>query len=348
MNTIEKKIFKNIKSQGPLDFPGLKIAALLGGRKIVDMSYGKTWDFYDLASLTKILFTTSAFMKMEEGGKNLVSQKVQSFLPWYKYPRVTIKQLLSHSAGYDWWQPFYKSIDKEATPEEKFGQLIWEVRKAPLASSRKKAVYSDLDFFVLGALLEKIQGLPLIEVWNRFYGENLSHLNFHFNYDNKLLQKKSSYAPTEKCPWRKKILQGEAHDDNTWALGGVAPHAGLFGTMKDMVSWGRSVRSALFGGSRFLSTKVLKQFTKRSMPAHQGDWGLGFMMPSKGRSTAGSLFSPFSFGHTGFTGTSFWLDPKRDLMVILLSNRVYKSRQNKDFISLRPQIHDWIVQEVER
>ena len=137
-------------------------------------------------------------------------------------------------------------------------------------------------------------------------------------------------------------MRGEVHDENTWALGGVAPQAGLFGTIGDLSNWGLELRKAVMGKRNGLcSEKTAKLFTKRRTPVTQGDWGLGFMKPGK-NSSAGK-FSKSSFGHLGFTGTSIWIDPKRDLVVSILSNRVHPTRDNIEIRKLRPLIHNIVV-----
>ncbi|MGZ3723862.1 MAG: serine hydrolase, partial [Bdellovibrionales bacterium] len=140
-----------------------------------------------------------------------------------------------------------------------------------------------------------------------------------------------------------KVLQGEVHDDNTWALAGVAPHAGLFAPIEAVSDWGLKLRAAVLHDSkRFGDPKMVRRFVTRQIPPQVGDWGLCFMKPTKGAASCGRYFSPKSFGHTGFTGTSLWMDPIHDVLVVILSNRVHPTRDNKSFALLRPKLHDWI------
>jgi CubicO group peptidase (beta-lactamase class C family) len=141
-------------------------------------------------------------------------------------------------------------------------------------------------------------------------------------------------------------LQGEVHDENAWALGGVASHSGLFGDVQSVSNWALYLREAVLNGTRQLSPSVARLFSKRSLPKEKGDWAVGFMMPSAEGSSAGHRFSKSSIGHTGFTGTSFWWDPKADILVVLLSNRVYPTRENASFVKLRAVIHDMIYEEL--
>jgi len=144
-------------------------------------------------------------------------------------------------------------------------------------------------------------------------------------------------------------MQGEVHDDNAWSLGGVSSHAGLFGSIDDLGWFGLFIRGQLQGISRTLiKQKTAQLFATRSLPLGRGDWALGYMMPTPGASSSGDYFSPYSIGHTGFTGTSFWYDPAQDMIVAILSNRVAFGREREVFKELRPKIHNWIVEGLRR
>lgn len=347
MKEFAKKMDQFTRESGYFDFPGFKLQAFLEGDKIADVSVGKTYTYYDLASLTKIIFTTTYFMDAVDSKKLSLSQKVSTLLPWYQHKGVKVSELLNHSAGNQWWQPFYKKIDSKLGPDQAFQQIEKFCQAAPLSQS-KRAVYSDLDFYLLGSIMQKVEQRPLIDIWASIKEKYYSSTRLHFNYQNQLNYKKSLYAPTEKCSWRKKILTGEVHDENGWALGGIAPHAGVFGRIQDLSSFGLLLRQSYFDEKAlFVSSKTLRKFTKRSLPQARGDWGFGFMIPSEKGSSAGELFHKNSFGHTGFTGTSLWFDPGRDLLVCLVSNRVHPSRKRRGFVSLRPRLHDLIVEYVE-
>lgn len=347
MNGLEKELTQRIKISKDFDFEGLKILACHRGQTIVNCSVGKTYRYYDLASLTKIIFSTTALMNYFEQGKFKIDDPVILYLPWYPKPQTTIGQLMNHSAGHTWWEPFYKKIDQSLSIPERWLQLLKMCQEAPLKKSAK-ATYSDLDFFILGALLEKLSGRPMILLWEEVKEKCWPESHFHFVSLPSTARDVKDYAPTEKCPWRKKVMQGEVHDENAWSLGGVAPHAGLFGQMEDMKAYGFFLRDQMLQSNPVtFSRKTMQTFTQRSLDKKQGDWGYGFMLPSEKKSSAGELFSRKSFGHTGFTGTSFWYDPERDLFVTLLSNRIHPKRDQMGFTILRPQIHDWIVEWIE-
>ena len=338
MKALEGKIENYMQEFKPFDFPGGKIRAYSKGRKIVHMDYGKTWPIYDVASLTKIVFSASLVMQLVHKKVLSVDEDVKTYLPWHPYPKLKIKQLLAHCAGYVWWYPFYKYLDQDLSPEERFGQMQREIRKQKI-KAKAKPVYSDVDLFILAAVFEKIFAKPLIEIWREYHEQTLPRSQFHFCYNNKPAQPLKNYAPTEKCPWRKKLIHGEVHDENAWSIGGVSANAGLFGRIDDICDWGLALRKDLRGESEKIAPSgVIKKFIKNQ----NASWGLGFMKPS-GASTSGSYFSKESFGHTGFTGMSLWMEPKRDLLVVMASNRVNPTRKNQDFKIMRPKIHDIIV-----
>lgn len=335
---------------------GFVAQAYSKGRKILDLEVGKTYERYDLASMTKIIFSVTAFMALYDEKRFKLNDPVHRWVSWFpeNHP-ARIRDLLTHSAGLTWWYPFYKTLAPKTahvkSPEEAWEifqgilkrKILADLAKNPVQWPVEKSVYSDLDFFVLGAALESITGTTLYTVWANLR-DRLELDGIDFNRNNKPKYARSSYAPTEKDKWRGKTLQGEVHDENTWALRGVAPHAGLFGPIEDVSGFGLLLRAAMrgSGSSIFPSSQTVAKFTKRAIPRARGDWALGFVMPSKGSSTAGPLFSMKSVGHTGFTGTSLWYDPDKDLLVTLLSNRVHPTRENSAFQKLRPQIHTWI------
>ncbi|MCB0349784.1 MAG: serine hydrolase [Bdellovibrionales bacterium] len=349
MNTFEKKISNEIKKithENLCDYtPGLCLQVVQSGKLKANLRLGETYKYYDLASLTKIIFTVPAFMALYDEKRIGLNDHVSQILNWWPHSQTQLSQVLSHSARLPWWAPFYKKINLKSSVAIRREQVQKILSKTKLTRS-KKSVYSDLDFILLGFVLEALHDASLLDVWqNVGWSENVPSL--HFNVSNKLKYKKSLYAPTERCPWRKKILQGEVHDDNTWAFGGVSTHAGLFGQIEDVTKYGMILRDSLRGkNTDFVSPRTIKKFSRRAVSRAYGDWALGFMMPTRGSASCGQYFSPTSFGHTGFTGTSFWYDPKKDLQVVLLSNRVHPSRENKKFVELRPLIHDLIVKNI--
>ena len=355
--SIESRFLKKLGGEWEAATPGLVVQAYLSGRKIIDLEIGQTYPIYDWASLTKIVFSATALMFLHDEKRVRVNDPIAKWIDWFpKESRLRLRDLLSHSAGLTWWYPFYEPLSvqttSKTTPEEAweiFGQILKRkiLNDLPKQTDEpKKAVYSDLDLFMLGIAMEKIAQASLYDLWSSTR-ERMGLNETNFLRANRAPLAKTKYAPTEHdANWRKMSLQGVVHDENTYALKGVAPHAGLFGPISDLSRFGLLLRKAMRGEKTrgYASPETVRLFTKRSIPRAQGDWALGFMMPTKGSASCGRHFSLQSVGHTGFTGTSLWYDPKKDLLVTILSNRVYPTRENKAFLPLRPKMHDLICE----
>lgn len=335
LQEVEKRFGQNFSTATE----GFQIAVLKNNQVTFKESFGKTYPYYDLASLTKILYTVSAVQFLNEFDLLMPDHFVKDYISNWKNPKTQIKHLLTHTAGLDWWQPFYKKLPI-AIPVEEKKHIVYDKIIRSNSKLSKNSQYSDLDFIMLNALIENCAGMPSEEFANLVF-ECIGSPELFFQKNNHLKYKKSDYAPTEKCPWRKKQLQGEVHDDNTWAMGGVSGHAGLFGSLEAMVQWSQCFYRALHENESCWSrAKTIKAYCQRAVPESLGDWALGYMMPTKGRASCGQYFSKNSVGHTGFVGTSFWHDPKNKLTVIVLSNRVFPTRENQLFVKLRPILHD--------
>ncbi len=346
IRSFESALRKKIRSGVP-DLksvtPGMVIDVYKKGEPLVHLRMGRTYHYYDLASLTKILFTATAWMRWVAKSDFNLKLPAYYFLTWWRHKEVQVRSLLTHSAGLSWWRPYYTFLRGTHDFESRWPQMIEHLKRGR-PHPGTKAVYSDLDLFMLGFLLEEMEQKSLPEIWSDVrHALGLEHTDF--NAGNKPRHARRLYAPTEDCPWRGHVMQGEVHDENTWALGGVAPHAGLFAPPHDVSKWALTLRKALRGETHlFGSQKVVEAFTERQLSKARGDWGYLFMKPSAKGSSCGRHFSRQSFGHTGFTGTSIWMDPVRDLIVVILSNRVHPTRQNSAFVQLRPRIHDWICE----
>ena len=343
----EKAFLKKIGDEFLPATPGLRLQAYLGGKKRIDVAVGRTYEYYDWASLTKVIFSATLLMRLQDEKKLELTSRIDSRLTWYRKEH-SLKNLLSHSAGLIWWKPYYKEIDLTLTPEARFSLLQKIISHSPIfeeGPGPHKAVYSDLDLFILGFYYTECTSKNLLELWTEQRARiGFAETNFHIL--NKPQFARSKYAPTESSPWRNGIMQGEVHDENTWALGGIAPHAGLFGPLNELSDWGLKIRKGMRGDDvkNFATSRSICQFTRRAIRKSQGDWACGFMMPTKGRASCGKYYSSTSVGHTGFTGTSIWYDPKKDLLVSILSNRVHPTRENNEFSKLRPLLHDWVVE----
>ncbi|MFZ4403230.1 MAG: serine hydrolase domain-containing protein [Pseudobdellovibrionaceae bacterium] len=343
-SVLEKNLYEKLQTAIVDVTPGVVVRAYQGGRIICDISVGQIYAYYDLASLTKIIFTTQAIMQAYDQGMLRLDQTVSDYLPWFPHGSITVAQLLTHSSGLSWWKPFYEKINVALSRDERRLQLIDQLKVIEL-EKHDKCVYSDVGFLVLGFILEKIYDKSLLDIWQTLKNHFYLGTTLEFNVENQAPFKTHLYAPTEECPRRKKLIQAEVHDENAWALGGVSTHAGLFGSIDDISWYALSLRSQLLGIARYtIRQKTTQLFTKRAVPEGFGDWALGYMLPSPGSASCGPYFSLSSIGHTGFTGTSIWYDSKLDLIVNVLSNRVLYGRDIKSFATLRPQIHSWIVE----
>jgi beta-glucosidase-like glycosyl hydrolase/CubicO group peptidase (beta-lactamase class C family) len=276
---------------------------------------------YDLASLTKVVVTTTMAMILVDEGKLDITRPVSAFLPKFRgawKDRVTVFHLLSHSAGFDAVAPLYKEIKGKGAFLERIEatDLVYE--------PGTKSLYSDLGELLLGEILERVAGEPLDAFARRRIFEPLGMQDTGYRPAAALLPR---IAPTENDPWRGRLLRGEVHDENAFALGGVAPHAGLFGSAPDLARFAQMLlNGGVYDNHRIVSRAAVERFTRRAgIP--DSSRALGWDTPSPG-SSAGTLFSQRSFGHTGFTGTSLWIDPDRKLFLILLTNRVNPTRDN--------------------
>lgn len=353
----EKKLANFLAEQGvAAATPSLRVQAFIGGRKKIDFQTGDDWTYYDWASLTKIVFSVSSLMLAVDEGDIAIGDRVDEWVPELSDFPFRLRDLVTHSAGLEWWKPFYERAKRGKDPGDAWRILIEDVLKSVRKHHARRlgavpSVYSDLDFFLLGEILMRATLAPLGERWV----ELSDRLDLHstcFHATKKTWaepgvvwspERVKLTAPTEYDRKRAKgCLQGVVHDENAWALGGAAPHAGLFGPIEDLSRYGLELRK-LARGEKSRLPAVGARFLRRAIPRKQGDWALGFMMPTKGSASCGPRFSLSSIGHTGFTGTSLWYDPKQDLLVTILSNRVSPTRENKAFVGLRPQIHSEVV-----
>jgi CubicO group peptidase (beta-lactamase class C family) len=348
LSSLETKLKKQIEKVIPGVAPGLQVQVHQAGKKVCDFEVGETYAYYDLASLTKIIFTVQALMKAFEEGRWNFKTKVKEFCPWFLHENVLIADCLTHSSGLVWWLPLYQQLDLKSSRLNRWTEAARIVRGLPLENA-STSVYSDIGFIVLAHVLESMYSLPLVEIWNRLKAEIYPRTTLEFNLENQTPHPLKLYAPTERCAWRQKIIQGEVHDDNTWALGGVSAHAGLFGSIDDLGWFALYLRASLKGYAKTaVKPKTAQLFASRARASGKGDWAFGYMLPTAGSSSSGNYFSPASIGHTGFTGTSVWYDPAQDLSISILSNRVFLGRENRSFAELRPQIHNWIIEGLKR
>ena len=300
---------------------------------------------FDLASLTKPLATTLAVMALVQDGCLSLNSRVGQLLPTFaetdKSP-VTVAQLLSHTSGLPDYVPFYRDVNG-ASHAEKKAHLEMLLKNTPLGQPPgEKVCYSDPGFMILRRIIEKVIGERLDQyVARAVYHPMGIHEGLFFNDSDKSAFP-ARYAATEYCPFRGRLLKGEVHDENAHAAGGVEGHAGLFGTIFATHSLLARLMAIYRGQYEIpkISTHTLRRFL-----TPQGNTGrmLGFDMPAAEASSAGQYFSRNSAGHLGFTGTSFWMDLDRSVIVVLLTNRVHPTRENTGIRAFRPLLHDRIM-----
>lgn len=304
---------------------------------------------FDLASLTKPLATTLAVMKLVEQGR-LDLDRPSTFLRKISSPtwnqEITLRQLLAHASGLPAYQPYYALLLRQEGDRKDLLRR-WILQEPLMAKPGTKTLYSDLGFILLEWLVEDTVGEDL-HTWTQkhlYRPLGLSTLGFR-PLTAAGVSHPEQYAATEDCPWRGKVLRGEVHDDNTYAVGGISGQAGLFGTAKEIFllvremkrGYDRPKSTGLFHG------KWVRTFWEKQDRPRGTTRALGFDTPAVRGSSAGRYFSSRSVGHLGFTGTSFWFDLQRDLMIILLTNRVHPNRSNEQIKVFRPRIHDLIFQ----
>ncbi len=299
-----------------------------------------TNSIFDLASVSKVVGTTSAAMILVDRGKLNLDEKVITYLPEFNNNgknKITIRNLLLHNSGLPAFKKYY---DEFSTAEEVINDIM---NLEPIYEPGTKYIYSDLGMITLQKVIERISGKSL----DKFLDENLfKPLGMNLTMYNPPNKMKQNCVPTELDDfWRMRLLQGEVHDERAYMLNGVAGHAGLFSTAEDLSKF---VRMLLDGGKyndkQIISKNIIDKWTAKQ--TEQSDRGLGWDTKSKEKSSSGKYFSMNSFGHTGYTGTSIWVDKNKKLFVILLTNRVHPTRKNRKIIEFRPTIHDAIYKSV--
>ena len=310
---------------------------------------------YDLASLTKVVGLTTAMMQLVEEGRVALDSPAVRYVPEFSHPEITVRQLLTHSSGLPAWKPFFRQAHSR---EEMFALVDAEPLEAPPGT---RMAYSDLGAMVLTQILEHVTG----ERIDRYLGTHLLRpLGMRETRYLPPRTWRSRIAPTEvDTTWRSRLVWGEVHDENAAAMGGISGHAGLFGAAPDLVKFaqmmlnggrtGGPVRRGIGGSGdrrtdgptdrtdgprQIVRPETIELFTRSDRPEFSSR-ALGWDTPD-GQNSAGTRMSSSAFGHTGFTGTSIWIDPQQDLFVILLTNRVYPTRENTKIMEVRRQVAD--------
>ena len=345
-------------------FPAASIEVGRGAGHLWRAAFGTlTWDegappatsatVFDLASLTKVIATASLAMRAIDAGYLQLDAPVGRFLrDWQGVDRepVTVRDLLAHSSGLSAYLPFFR----DHTGRGEFQRAICTL---PLEYvPRTQSLYSDLGFMLLGFILEDTQpqgdayrgGAGTTPAANQL-GAQFHRLSSFLTAEplmfNPPRAQRPITAPTEIDAWRGRLIVGEVHDENAWALGGAAGHAGLFGTAAGVGAFARCVLRTIGGEPILARPETMQTFIRcADVPGSSRALGWDTMRPT---SSCGTRLSPGSIGHTGFTGTSLWIDWRRDIYVVFLTNRVHPTRENQAIRRVRPAVHDAVVEELE-
>ena len=329
--------------------PGATVAIARRGRLVVLRGYGHSdWapnapratdsTMYDMASLTKVVATTTAAMILEDEGKLDLDRTVASYLPQYDVPdkrTITLRMLLTHASGIKSNFPLWK--DAKGREQYFAGMVTFPLVRAPGSAVE----YTDWNMVLMQFVIEKITGQTLDQfVQARVFGP----LGLRDTQYNPPASLKPRIAPTETEDFRGGQVWGIVHDETAWALGGVSGNAGLFSSARDLAVFVQMLlNGGSYGGVQLIKPSTVARWTARQRA--DASRALGWDTPSA-NSSAGRFFSFRSFGHTGFTGTSIWADPEKELFVVLLTNRVNPTRDNQKIGPLRRAVADLVQQSV--
>lgn len=302
---------------------------------------------YDLASITKPIVAMAALRLVATGKLSLDTRTdtVVSDVRGGVGGAATLEALLCHRAGLAAWGGLYLDVPHDAGTAAARRWILSEASRRPAEGETRGAVYSDLGYLIAGEVIARIAGDKLDKIVARAVTEplNISREVFYpaAMPPDRRAQIVREAAPTEYCEWRGRLIRGEVHDENCAAFGGVAGNAGLFGTARGVAVFGRACLDSQLGRSDFLPKDLLD----RALAPRDDNstLRLGWDTKSPKDSSAGRRMSDRAFGHLGFTGTSLWCDPERDLVIVLLTNRVHPSRANERIKGFRPGFHDGVI-----
>jgi CubicO group peptidase (beta-lactamase class C family) len=333
-------------------FPGASVAVTFRGQLAALQGFGRfTYEpdsqevqadtVFDLASVSKVVATTTMAMLLYEHGLLDLNAPVVGVVPEFarNEPRcrqVTFRMLLAHSSGL----PAYEKLFLQGPSPDELLATAFGVRLT--ADPGTRAEYSDIGFIILGVALERLADEALDTYCQReiFGPLGMSHTTF-----NPAAAQRSSIPPTvDDWTFRNRVVQGEVHDENASALGGVAGHAGVFSNAEDLAIFAQTM---LNGGAPILRPETIQMFTQRESTPPGTSRALGWDTPSA-PSQSGKYLSPRSYGHLGYTGTSLWIDPERQLSVTVLTNRTWPDRASQAIKEVRPRLHDAVVEALEK
>lgn len=316
---------------------------------------------FDVASLTGAIVTATLVLKLSELGKLSLDDKVTRYLQGfgvYGKSKITIRQLLNHNAGLPAWAPFFESILEEnagprlgiMTSRSARDFVYDEIQRLPLKyEPGERYLYSDLGSMLLGNIIEVLTGLSLDKAAFKYVFQPMG-LKSSSYIDLSMIKRRGIHpitdliAATEECPWRKRVLCGEVHDDNAWAMGGIAGHSGLFSSAPDIHKFARVLLASYHGVGEFLKKETLRKEWAGEEDAFKGGWDT----PSKENGMIDSGLSPQAIGMCGFTGCSLWIEPDRAIDIVLMSNRIHPTRSNKKIVQFRADLHRAVLDSLPR
>jgi len=306
---------------------------------------------FDLASLTKVFATASICARLCERGVVDLDERIVSEFPellWHPdWKETKVREVLVHQAGFMGWvdfalELFARDLNRIKDSGEVLKGMLSHIAQSPASyPAKSKTIYSDLGFIVLGCWLERKIQKSLSELLINEVCLPIKMKDFTFNplHDGASL---NLITATEDIRWRGGLIHGVVHDDNAFIMGGVAGHAGIFGSVEDCLKMGHAWLEAIKKGNSFLSKIMAETFTTPVVAADRSQRALGWDTPIAIGSSAGSLISKRSIGHLGYTGTSIWIDLVRETVVVLLTNRVHPTSKNDSIRTFRPKLHDMI------
>tara|TARA_Y100000588_G_scaffold392956_1_gene506908 strand:+ start:3675 stop:6500 length:2826 start_codon:yes stop_codon:yes gene_type:complete len=337
-------------------FPGAQVFISKGNKVLFSGGFGyHTYDgnsppvtiesIYDIASITKVLSITPIIMKLISQKKLNLDHSVQSFLPDFigKHKElVTIRHLLTHSSGIKSYYRFF--LEEEFKSRNDIVKKIVSMDLDFYPGSNFS--YSDLGMILLMEIVEKVTNRKIDHISKSWIYNPLNMHSTRYLPSDKLLLK---IVPTEyDSLYRKELVHGSVHDENTYLMGGVSSHAGLFSTAEDLANYAKLyLNNGTWLGKRILKESIIRKFIENQYLPNESDYALGWDTPSKnGKSSAGDYFSDNSFGHLGFTGTSMWVDMELDIIIILLTNRVHPTRKTGGIYAIRRGFHNAVMKQL--
>ncbi|MCB0310192.1 MAG: serine hydrolase [Bdellovibrionales bacterium] len=315
---------------------------------------------FDIASLTAVLTTATIYMRILElkmvALEDRVSRYVQGFSVFGK-SEITLADLMLHCSGLAHWMPYYEEILRQhaggrigmMASRGARDYIINSITRAQLKYSvRSRQQYSDLGLILLGHIIEVITGMSLERAAQHYVFQPLGLRNTSF-IDLSMMKRRGIQpvtdliAPTEECSWRKRVLCGEVHDDNAWAMGGIAGHSGVFSTGPDLHQFSAEMIRCYRGQSEFLKSDTLRTFWHAHLPSPTETFQLFWDTPGKHNNMSDSTFSPYAVGQNGFSGCSIWIEPHQGFDIVLMTNRIHPSRSNRKIRTYRPKLHDAVL-----